>query len=159
MKDLELHLYKTPNSGLKTPNTESYEGVDVNATDRLNATNRLTKNPSRIKNYTGLTSTISGLFFSGVGYAVGVTGSLIKDAAVYVYSELPKIPNYISGGINQNTLQYLYNLFGESLTRANYYGGMGAALGLFGGAFFMTKLKNSAFSIFRSITSIFKKEK
>lgn len=145
MVDLESYLYGAENPGY----------LEIRDQPK---NNRLSKSSSKkVKDYTGLTSTISGLFFSGVGYAVGVTGSLVKDIAVYACSEIPKIPEYASTGIDQNTIQSFYNVLGESLTRANYYGGMGAALGLFGGALLMVRLKYSAFSIFRSVTSIFKK--
>jgi hypothetical protein len=127
--------------------------------NKANRTGLRYDSPNKTKEYSGLSSIVSGLFFSGVGYAVGVTGSIIRDVASYVLTEAPKIPSYLSDGIDPNTIQQLYNFAGESLSHANSYGGVAAALGFFGGAFFMVKLKSSTRLVFNGLSSIFRKNK
>ena len=121
------------------------------------------KNSSRrsgnAKKHVGSSSIVSGLFFSGVGYAVGVTGSIIKDVASCVFSEAPNIPSYLSKGLDPNTIQSFYTFVGDTLSQANSYGGVAAALGFFGGAFFMAKLKSSTQTALKVASSIFGKRK
>jgi len=155
IKSLESELYDAnlavvsgAVAGLKSPQNISPQNTIERAVN---------KKAGIIKNYTGTGSVVGGLFFSGVGYAVGTMGSLVKDIAGYVCSELPKIPQYISNGIDHNTLQYFYDILGDSLARANYYGGFGAAVGLLGGTILTVKLKDSVSSFLRSISSIFKR--
>lgn len=125
---------------------------------RSNKTELRYDKPSKTKEYSGLSSIVSGLFFSGVGYAVGVTGSIVRDVGGYVLSEAPKIPGYLSEGIDPGTIQNIYTFAGEALSQANSYGGLAAALGFFGGTFFMVKLKSSTRFVLNTLSSIFRKK-
>lgn len=148
VKDFELQLYDTPDAA-------SYGEPNTLTNVKKESTNN--KQTSRFKNYTGISSAVSGLFFSGVGYTVGAAGSLLKDLAGYICSEIPNVSQYISNGIDYNTLQHFYTFLGDSLIRANQYGGLGAAVGLLGGPILILKLKNSVSSFFSSVLSIFKR--
>jgi len=107
------------------------------------------KNKNGLKDYTKMSSVLGGLFFSGAGYTVAATGSLIRDIASSLYSELPKLFYHISSGMDPNFPSYFSDLISSSLTHANQMGGIGAAVGMVGGTLFFGKLRNSLLSIFR----------
>lgn len=106
------------------------------------------KRSGGLKEYTKMTSVLGGLFFSGVGYTVAATGSLIKDLVTYLYSELPRLSYQISDGISHNLPNYFSELMSSSLAHANQIGGIGAAVGMVGGTVLMGKLRTSILSIF-----------
>ncbi len=153
MKDIELKMYDASDDFI---DTTEYKNLFTQAKPKKSF-KKADRNGKKIENYIGLTPSIGGFFFSGLGYTVGTTGSLIKDMVSYLCSELPKLPYYISTGLDYNSIQHLFNFVGESLVRANYYGGIGATIGLFGGSALAIKFKNTTMSLIGRVFSIFKR--
>jgi hypothetical protein len=151
MRELEPKLYDTV--GFSGHGHREYNGVCSNSEKN----SKTVDEPGGLKKYVGAASFISGLFFSGAGYSVGATGSMAKDISAGILSELPQIHSYLSNGLDYGAFQHLYGFLGESLARANYYGGVGAAIGFLGGLLLMVKFKVTASSFGDHILSVFKK--
>ena len=86
-------------------------------------------------------------------------GTLIKEIGSHIFSELPNLTSYLSGNLKPSTFQNVYTVFGEYLTHANHYGGIGATIGFIGGSLLMYKLKKTLSSMFFVLPFFDKTEK
>ena len=118
--------------------------------------NDLKKN-KKITDYISLSSSISGFIFSGIGYTVASTGSLINDLGTLLVNNVDKIPYYLTNLNNPNTVFILRENLGEVISKSNYYGGVGAAIGMAGGIFVCSKIKNTGKDVTTGLLSLLKK--
>lgn len=106
-----------------------------------------------IRKYTGTTELISGIFFSGVGYIVAGTGTLLINLTEYLAREIPNIPYYINEGLGPNTLSDAYMALQGAFVDAQYNGSIGAAVGLLGGSMAIVRLKSRLADLIESFFS------
>ena len=106
-----------------------------------------------IGRYTRMASLLSGTFFSGAGYLVAGTGTLLLDLANYLAHEIPNIPYYINQGIGPNTLSDAYIALQGAFIDAQYKGSIGAAVGLLGGSMAMVRMRSGISDMIESFFS------